>query len=710
MLAKYEDGVWYRGLVEEKLTSSNSLKVTFVDYGNTEVVSCKDVVKGKPEYFEVESLATKFILADIEATNGCNWNQDEIDKIENAIHGMEFTASVVSVGSAGIATTVTLTSSSGTAIVDGLIQQGCGKKSSNSYTKFQAIPTCKLSPGKQYHVYVSYLTSAMKFWVQLASFTDHIERMDTSLMEYVENGLPNLRDFKQGMPCVAKYEDAYYRGVIQSTNEKTNTSQIFFVDYGNSAEISSDVIYILPREEGFQHAMCAECSCKGDGVFDDVRSYVDSENAYIKVLSVLDSNAYVVEFVGNVKELDSPARPITNQSPNMSKSSPAAVMKFDPIQVDQTKPHAVCISNVENNGTFYCQLLHNAQQLESLMCNIIENKSTSSISGTLKSGMPCIASESTGLDYRGEVVENSVSGIRVKLVDFGNIQVFSQNDLHPISPEFARMPAQAFHCILKGSESYDKQIVFNMLKSYESQQQLNGIVRGVDESGLYILDLYDIFKDGVSLEKLLATAISQQQTSTLNPKTSAFLPQPDVSKIEDVHSVVVLSQSEIFCQLAKYSQDALDEFQINLANNYHQMDTVADVKPGDVCCTLFSGDGGTYRAKVTDIVGNGKVKVSLVDYGDTDVISMDKLKVLGPQFCNFPIQGIACCLRHSYPSITKTVLEKILEQDMTIQVLEKEGTKFHVAIPECEMNRHVLKVLTRSVVFLYIYTFQQKFY
>lgn len=74
------------------------------------------------------------------------------------------------------------------------------------------------------------------------------------------------------------------------------------------------------------------------------------------------------------------------------------------------------------------------------------------------------------------------------------------------------------------------------------------------------------------------------------------------------------------------------------------MDATHSISPGDVYCAQFTEDEKFYRACVLDVVDNENVKVLYVDFGNTEILPVVKLRVLIDQFKVTPIQAYECCL------------------------------------------------------------------
>merc|ERR1711865_589740 len=76
-------------------------------------------------------------------------------------------------------------------------------------------------------------------------------------------------------------------------------------------------------------------------------------------------------------------------------------------------------------------------------------------------------------------------------------------------------------------------------------------------------------------------------------------------------------------------------------------DAEFEPKKGQVCCARFTADDEWYRAKVTSKAG-AAFTVFFVDYGNTDVVTRDRLKPLDPSLGTQLLspQAVECRLAH----------------------------------------------------------------
>ena len=185
VIAKYqEDGMWYRAGILEK--ESGMCKVFFMDYGNEESVSVNDMVFGPEHYFDIPPLATKFILADIQASDHTEISDNEMAVLCETLQELDTDAQVLHEGSSGVPPTLRpfVAKSSQVPIAHTIIQSGCGIMYENDHFGYPAIQRAILPPGQSNHVYVSHSDSAIKFWLQLVTQEDTLMELEEQLQNF----------------------------------------------------------------------------------------------------------------------------------------------------------------------------------------------------------------------------------------------------------------------------------------------------------------------------------------------------------------------------------------------------------------------------------------------------------------------------------------------------------------------------------------------
>lgn len=101
--------------------------------------------------------------------------------------------------------------------------------------------------------------------VHISSSTHfYVQQLNTNLLSELNKiktvRVKTFKNIKPGAACLARFHDdeCYHRIVVLSV--KSNMVEVFYVDYGNSAEISLDQIYPLTPELTRQPALALPCS------------------------------------------------------------------------------------------------------------------------------------------------------------------------------------------------------------------------------------------------------------------------------------------------------------------------------------------------------------------------------------------------------------------------------------------------------------------
>ncbi|GFQ66797.1 tudor domain-containing protein 15, partial [Trichonephila clavata] len=106
----------------------------------------------------------------------------------------------------------------------------------------------------------------------------------------------------------------------------------------------------------------------------------------------------------------------------------------------------------------------------------------------------------------------------------------------------------------------------------------------------------------------------------------------------------VVSPSEFFCQIEEEStklqvmMKSIEDTYMNADDNFLKLENLTIDSP---CCAMFEEDGGWYRAQIKQ-VGPDTCTVYYIDYGNTDVVDVSKIKELQREFFSLPPQAIRC--------------------------------------------------------------------
>lgn len=142
---------------------------------------------------------------------------------------------------------------------------------------------------------------------------------------------------------------------------------------------------------------------------------------------------------------------------------------------------------------------------------------------------------------------------------------------------------------------------------------------------------------------------SQPTSQTSHPKLSK-LSQLQPSSGDVVYITSVESPDSVYCQLSG-TEERLENLMTNLKDFYEsgQGLLVQSISPNDLCTALFSEDDTWYRATAEE-VSPEEITVRFIDYGNTDTLSLDNIRVFDSQFLSEQVLAVECKLSGIKPT------------------------------------------------------------
>uniref|UniRef100_A0A4X2M4V8 Tudor domain-containing protein 1 n=1 Tax=Vombatus ursinus TaxID=29139 RepID=A0A4X2M4V8_VOMUR len=113
----------------------------------------------------------------------------------------------------------------------------------------------------------------------------------------------------------------------------------------------------------------------------------------------------------------------------------------------------------------------------------------------------------------------------------------------------------------------------------------------------------------------------------------------------------IQTPEDFFCQQLQSGRQ-LAELQLSLSEYCNKMSTQSDFYPaiGDICCAQFSEDNQWYRASVLAYASEESALVGYVDYGNFEILKLNRLCPMAPRLLELPMQAIKCILAGVKPS------------------------------------------------------------
>ena len=113
---------------------------------------------------------------------------------------------------------------------------------------------------------------------------------------------------------------------------------------------------------------------------------------------------------------------------------------------------------------------------------------------------------------------------------------------------------------------------------------------------------------------------------------------------------------------------------------------------GQYCCSKFTEDDGWYRACIQEVHGK-KLTVKYIDYGNSEHLDIDRVKVLNSDFDGTPRFALPCCLEnHEQLKTLNTASETLLDKVLTIHFKSQEAPfKVEVMIDGKPLSKTLLE-------------------
>nr|XP_029132761.1 tudor domain-containing protein 6-like isoform X1 [Labrus bergylta] len=405
----------------------------------------------------------------------------------------------------------------------------------------------------------------------------------------------------------------------------------------------------------------------------------------------------------------------------------------------------VIVTDVTNPLRIFCQLKVFSQELRKLSEQITqccEGRKTNCVIGPEMIGFPCAARGSDGRWYRSVLQQvfptNQV--VEVLNVDYGTKQLVQVENVRPLATEFFRMPVVTYNCSLHGL--IDKGVVWTtrqidylrtllLSKTVIAKFEYQSISEGVYYVTLYgdeNTNMNNLFGSNLSCssesEKTLEdyaicnTPYRRQHPPPLEGYQKKMLekeerkgvveklPAEDLS-LNSSHAAVVQhvsDPSEFWIKTQNYAKE-LDELMDEIYHLYKDsVNKVVRNPTVGLYCASKAKDGDFYRATVTE-VGETKIKVFFVDYGNTEVVDRSHIRMLPDKFKKLPRLALKCTLAGVRPKDEKwspsacdffntSVTDKVLN----VHVMAKydENYVVQLADPEAEGEKDLAVLMCSS--------------
>ncbi|XP_050643428.1 tudor domain-containing protein 6 [Macaca thibetana thibetana] len=253
---------WSRALISG-IQSVEHVNVIFVDYGDREMVSVKNIYSINEEFLKVKAQAFRCSLYNLIQPNGQNpfvWDVKAIQAfnefVDNAWQkNLELKCTVFALASINneelfnIVDLLTPFQSACHFLVEKRLARPVKlqkplESSVQLHSYFYSTHDMKI--GSEELVYITHIDDPWTFYCQLARNASILEQLSCSITQ-LSKVLLNLKTspLNPGTLCLAKYTDGnWYRGIVIEKEPK----KVFFVDFGNIYVVTSDDLLPIPSD------------------------------------------------------------------------------------------------------------------------------------------------------------------------------------------------------------------------------------------------------------------------------------------------------------------------------------------------------------------------------------------------------------------------------------------------------------------------------
>ncbi|CAN8005771.1 unnamed protein product, partial [Ixodes pacificus] len=653
--ARFTDNKWYRAVCSAwPKTDPTFVEVTFIDYGNPEILSVSDVRRGEDNIFRTPPLAMECFLDNVDMMLFSP--QEAADVVVLARDKLLYEEVTVrvrrheQVAENCIRPFVAIEPAEGGDLAS-LLDSSSGR---SSYVPTPPVPSVafryqNVVLGKAYQAYVSHVESMSNVYLHLVD-RDPAQFLE-SIQEFCANS-PSLpaSQVQEGTVCLSRFSEdgLLYRSLVIGCSG--GQCKVLFVDYGNhEIKLTSELI-VLPPEFLDEPVFAVRCTAVSTGLDKATFESLTADAAFTcRFVQAPSVGMYEAEF----PDLAAPAR-----------TNPAVQgqIRLQKLCLDAGNGHVMYVSFFESVKVMYAQLKEMVEEIEQISEQLAhESPSMPPMSPSdLSSGLG-VACKYENIWYRAEVLGMNGAKVQVWLADYGDTVLLELKDLRHLDPKYTLQPAYAVKLSLVGLECDPQSAdhVANELQKLVLDVESKVLICEVRPDGTHMVDMY-INDPPVSVVAALQAASPQ----TAAPRASFKVPQPKLLATEKLIVTSVSPPNKFFGQLMRLPEQDLAILQGKLLEFYNPKhpNQTYQPQPGDYVSCRFSEDFLFYRAKVTSMAGSERCNVFYVDYGNAECVSIKDVFELTQELAEEkPMFGIQCVLESG-------TSEALLDSEVEVQI------------------------------------------
>ncbi|CAO2607620.1 Tudor domain-containing protein 6 [Lemmus lemmus] len=592
------NGRWARAVISGT-PSLEHVRVVFVDYGDKDVISVKNILSVSDAFLKVRAQAFRCSLYNLIQPTGDNpfvWDDKAVQAFSGFIddawqNNLELKCTIFALASRhneewfNIVDLLTPFQSACHFLVEKRLARPIKlqkplEPSVQLHSYYYSTHDLKI--GSEELVYITHVEDPWTFYCQLARNTNVLEQLSYNIIQ-LSKALMDLKasPLIPGTLCLAKYTDGnWYRGIIEKEPNK-----IFFVDFGNTY-VASDHLLPIPQDAHdvlLLPMQAVKCSLS------DIPHDIPGEVTAWFQETVLDKSLKAL-----VVAKDPDGRLIIE-------------LYDESVQINASVNEKLGLLGYRNNTR------KNGRENEIILCmtQTLEDRNDNVKSSPTECLSKPGESRSRSREVMGESCKPKINPARKEL---RYVQASTKANLVTYQDSMGNKNDGGFPLAIEKKED-----MFGNSPMSATKQDSTLPERKMGEPG----------------SKDLPPKFCEFPQKTIVPgfKTSVY-----VSHIND--------PSDFYIQLME------DEGEINrLSERLNDVRTRPPChtgppwQSGDVICAIFSEDNLWYRAVVLEQQPNDLLSVQFIDYGNMSVVHTNKTAKLGPIDATVPALCLHCSLR-----------------------------------------------------------------
>lgn len=686
-----DNDVWHRAQILN-VQGNSSVTVFYVDYGNSETLTVDRLHPISDSHLKLPAQAIHCRLADLEGVDPTKVTEylnevlcEKLFKVEvqerhaDGSYAVKLyeVGSELSVNEQVVGECLGDTSLIEEAILEQLTPPHPSAPGEKRSFKLPEVKKGTILP-------VSFVSAFLPSKIQLL-LSERIKERDkitnhvTSMYEALGEGELKLENPEVGVLCCVHFSPGqgealkWYRGEVISISAD-DTATVKLVDYGTHEKIPISELRFLKDELLEMPVFILEGSLAGvrprshDGQWSPECSSVLESFCHSKVLTANITEVYrdLVELiltsddgkVVNESLVDLGYAEVCNIQEDFSLEEQQ--IKWPELEVGQCLD--VFMMAIRDLQSIQLQLADSEAELTKMREQLTAVYSLLSeaeeVIGNPRVGQVCCAQFADDKEwYRAVITCVSDTGIKVKFLDYGNMDVALSTK--QLKEDFLILPVQCFECSLSGiipaPEYSDTETATKLLEMCDGNH-LTAEITFVSGDSVMV----NLFHDSGETKQSVADSLVNLGYAVPQPKSrdeprrvsvsdegKIVYNYPNYGEVHTVCLISVTSPSDFWCQLENFKtnlksmSEKIELFYDSLGENDLRLHFLQD---GDVCCAKFTEDDKWYRSLVDKVCSDGQVSVRSVDHSKQETLTLDRIKKLEAAFAVLPVQAVNCSL------------------------------------------------------------------